>query len=69
MLFKKLITPQEAKTLGDGRSLGELENLAASRATCDCGQPVWRYGGVDLCFSCTTGESDASDDYELRRGC
>lgn len=26
---------------------------------------AWKYAETGLCFSCTTGESDASDDYEL----
>lgn len=34
-----------------------------------CGQPIWAIGsgvsGVDMCFTCTTGESDHSEDYEL----
>lgn len=34
---------------------------------CDCGEPVWKYGQSGMCFSCTTGEADASDDYELLR--
>lgn len=34
--------------------------------TCEnCDMPVWKYVGLDMCFTCTTGESDASDDYEL----
>lgn len=30
-----------------------------------CGADEWLLAGVGLCFTCTTGESDASDDYEL----
>ena len=30
-----------------------------------CGQHVWRYVENELCFTCTTGESDASGDYEI----
>lgn len=30
-----------------------------------CGMPVWRLANVGLCFPCTTGESDASGDFEL----
>lgn len=44
----------------------ELEAQARDNSMCQCGQShVWRYGGCDLCFTCTTGEADASDDYEL----
>jgi len=38
-------------------------------AKCQCGQPIWAFGGCDLCFSCTTGEADASDDYEFEEVC
>lgn len=34
-----------------------------------CDQPVWAFGGCDMCFSCTTGEADASDDYEFEEVC
>lgn len=34
-----------------------------------CGQPIWALGsafsGFDGCFSCITGESDDSSDYEV----
>ena len=29
--------------------------------------PAWKYVETGMCFTCTTGESDASDDYELLR--
>ena len=28
-------------------------------------EEVWKFGDTGMCFSCTTGEADASDDYEL----
>lgn len=39
-------------------------------ATCMiCGAPIWAAGsaitGTNMCFSCTTGEADDSDDYEI----
>lgn len=39
-------------------------------ATCMiCGAPVWAAGsaitGTYMCFTCTTGEADCSDDYEI----
>lgn len=51
-------------------SADELERLIAlSRRTprkCEnCDEPEWLYGDTGMCFSCTTGESDASNDYEL----
>lgn len=34
-----------------------------------CGAPIWAAGsaitGLDRCFTCTTGEADDSDDYEI----
>lgn len=62
------ITPAEAKEKGDTRSLQELVALSRQKARtcCNCDNPVWKYGGGDMCFPCTTGESDASSDYELK---
>jgi hypothetical protein len=65
--FSRYITPQEAKEHGDTRSIELLTELSKDNSHCDCGEQVWRYAGVGLCFSCTTGESDASGDYELAR--
>jgi hypothetical protein len=36
---------------------------------CVCHQPIWALGGCDMCFSCTTGEADASEDYEFAEVC
>lgn len=34
-----------------------------------CGQPIWAAGsaitGTYMCFTCTTGEADDSEDYEI----
>lgn len=34
-----------------------------------CGAPIWAAGsaliGTKMCYSCTTGESDSSEDYEI----
>lgn len=48
-------------------TLAEYEERARQpEQRCQCGQEnVWRLVGAGLCFSCTTGEADASDDYEL----
>lgn len=36
---------------------------------CVCGNPIWAAGsaitGTNMCFTCTTGESDDSEDYEI----
>ena len=52
---------------GDGwHTLKELKENARAKGKCEvCGQPIWRLVNNGMCFVCTTGESDASDDYEL----
>jgi hypothetical protein len=66
MNFAEYITPTKAQEIGDTRSLGELQSLSRSRAKCEvCRQPAWKFAGTGMCFTCTTGESDASEDYEL----
>lgn len=66
--FGSYITPEEAKAGGDTRSLKEIRALLKTRGeTCMvCDEDVWMYGGAGMCFSCTTGESDASEDSELK---
>jgi len=35
---------------------------------CSCGEPIWIVGSAEAgygCFSCITGESTPSDDYEI----
>ena len=47
-------------------TLAELRRMASNNRICQCGQEkVWRMVGQDLCFSCTTGDADASEDFEL----
>jgi hypothetical protein len=40
---------------------------------CQCGQPIWAIGaaivGWNGCFTCITGEADASEDYEIDGVC
>ena len=55
---------------GDPRRVrAEFERHLATKKggqMCQCGQTlVWAFGGQDLCFSCTTGEWDNSDDFEF----
>jgi hypothetical protein len=41
-------------------------------ARCHCGSPIWVIGSAEAgntCFTCCTGESDPSDDYELFEAC
>jgi hypothetical protein len=66
------ITPEQAVEIYKDspgcvpRSLKTWRKMAANKAACEvCGQPAWKYADTGMCFPCTTGESDASDDYEL----
>lgn len=70
--FLALITPEQAKEFHDQYNpknmlpLSYWQKRAKLKARCFvCGQPVWKWGQTDMCFTCTTGEADASDDYEL----
>jgi hypothetical protein len=65
------ITPKKYKSLKnnpDKITFEELQILAnrTPKLCYICHQyKEWKLGDSGLCFSCTTGESDASDDYEL----
>lgn len=71
------ITPGEMfalqKTFKNGERKLTLAQLIkmAKRADngrkCDvCGQlNVWEFGECEMCFPCTTGETDPSDDFEM----
>ena len=62
------ILPSELKRLHPDTetSLEELKQMANQPdGDCFCGLPIWKYGQSDMCFTCTTGEADASEDYEL----
>ena len=59
--------PSEKKHEGRLREIAKLPD----RLCANCGQfNVWKFVMVempenDMCFTCITGETDASDDYEL----
>jgi hypothetical protein len=39
---------------------------------CHCGGPIWAIGSAEAglsCFTCITGESDPSRDYEIAEAC
>lgn len=66
--FYKYVTAEQAFALSPaGHTLKELQAQSHVNALCEtCGSnPQWRYGGTGMCFPCTTGETDASEDYEL----
>jgi hypothetical protein len=65
----KYITPEQAVANGDKRSLDELRRLAkAPQSMCSVcnADTAWRFADTGMCFTCTTGEHDDSDDYEIR---
>jgi len=72
-MFAKYLSPkQAAETDTNGVTEAQFaEALRAKRngAKCEsCGAPIWAFvypHGICMCFSCTTGEADASEDYEL----
>jgi len=56
------------------KALFNAVNAKKNGAKCDnCGQPIWAAGtavvGWSACFSCITGESDNSNDYEIDSVC
>lgn len=61
-------TAEELKAAGDSRSLKVLQAIARrkKRRCMNCDEMEWKYGDCGLCFSCTTGEADASDDQEIK---
>lgn len=46
-----------------------LEAKRNGAKCCQCGNPIWAVGsavtGTNMCFTCTTMESDDSEDYEV----
>lgn len=72
--FAELLTPSEYlkryPVMEKQHTLKQLEAMAKSKGLCDvCGQEnIWKLGACGMCFTCTTGESDASDDLELVEG-
>ena len=74
--FKHFLTPEEAAKAHndlnpyDQRTVEYYRKLAINNSMCEVCEiePVWKFGGCGMCFSCTTGEADASDDYELQEG-
>ena len=71
--FAKYLTPEEAKKLDDHLEGGRRQpieyykQLARNNSLCEVCEfnPVWKLADTGMCFACTTGETDASNDYEL----
>ena len=71
--FYQYLTPEKARKLdqqtegGRRKPLAYYQKLATNKAVCEIceTEAVWRLADTGMCFSCTTGQADASDDYEL----
>lgn len=65
--FAAYLSPEQLHSRGSERTLAELRALATrrTRGCTNCDEREWKLGGLGMCFSCTTGESDASGDYEV----
>jgi hypothetical protein len=59
--------PGEQRAALEAALLNSLE--AAGRGECcDCGEPIWALGSAIAgrgCFTCITGQSNPTDDYEI----
>ena len=71
---KKHVRSNLGENVADLRaSLKEAVEAKRDGCKCMCGQPIWAIGtaivGTDMCFTCMTGESDGSDDYEIESVC
>ena len=45
-----------------------FRELKRKGVTCECGNPLWVIGSAisgKACFTCITGETDPSEDYEI----
>jgi hypothetical protein len=64
--FHSYRTPEQL-VAGSSSTLAELQRLAArkTRRCMNCDEKEWKLADCGLCFSCTTGEADASGDYEI----
>ena len=63
----EFITPEKAFEINNKKPLDWWVKLAKSKPKkCQCGNyNIWKFGECGMCFTCVTGENDASDDYEL----
>ena len=64
--FNAFLTPEDYKARGSEVPIKVLRTRSEKSGTCcNCGEHIWRLVDNGLCFSCTTGESDAGEDYEI----
>lgn len=59
----------EVKALELKRDLEEFKKRKIKGELCNCGNPIWIIGSALTgkgCFTCITGESECSGDYEIK---
>lgn len=60
------ITPERAAELNEEFTAAQWRRKVRHRKPCmNCDNQEWIWGGLGLCFACLTGETDASEDYEV----
>ena len=61
-----ITTFERAQEIDETITERDFNRMVRYNESCQvCGQHAWRYVEIGLCFTCTTGESDASGDYEI----
>jgi hypothetical protein len=68
--FVKIITNNNSIIKAEDlkRDLIEFKERKVNGEICDCGNPIWIVGSALTgkgCFTCITGESECSGDYEI----
>ncbi|AXI99716.1 hypothetical protein CYPRO_0430 [Cyclonatronum proteinivorum] len=65
-LYKKSNPREDAEMLK--KDLIHFRSLKSNGQKCNCGNPIWAIGSAISgmgCFTCITGETDSSNDYEI----
>lgn len=65
-LYKKRNPDADTEELK--KSLKHFRSLKLQGQKCDCGNSIWIIGSAIAglgCFTCITGDTDSSDDYEI----
>lgn len=65
MFGKYLKTYKQALVYKPNLTESAFNKMRADKRKCVCGRKAWKWAQTGLCFSCTTGHSDASEDIEV----
>jgi hypothetical protein len=71
--FERFVTHYLNRNRGENpkrfrQSLEEAVRAKRAGKLCTCGNPIWAIGSAVVgysCFTCITGQADASEDYEI----